>query len=100
MTPTISQLTSLWYETIGGLHHKDRDCHFAISRHWSYAGESKWFINHTGYLLGDHVIECVSYEEAETRLAALIVKGIREWVDCDDSTLTPARRAEILASLT
>lgn len=96
---SVAQLTALWYETIGGLHHKDRDCHFRISAHWKYSGEQTFDVEHAGYLLPEVDKSFTTCADAEEYLVHLLVHGIRSWIDCEDSSLTNERRAEILASL-
>lgn len=98
-TPTIPELVALWYETIGALHHKDRDCHFRIVTHWRYAGELDYQLEHVGYLL-DRIEETFeTYELAEERLRELLVTGITDGLDHEDCEISVARRAAILAIL-
>ena len=101
MTPstTISRLVSIWYTVIGGIHHKDRDCHFRLVAHWQYSGELFWEIDHHGYLMELPETHFVTYEEAETALIGLLKEGIRAWIDVEDSPLTPARRTELMAEM-
>jgi DNA-binding ferritin-like protein (Dps family) len=78
-------LLELWYELIGGDHHKDRDCHFYIKKNFSTYKKSKWRLLHYGYILGD-VKECFdTYEEAEKELQNLLAEKIQEF--CETETL-------------
>lgn len=82
---TISRLVGLWYEVIGPLHHKDRDCHFGISVNWSYAGDKfHWRIEHNGYLMRPPDETYHSYEEAREALAVFLSDGIINQSDHDD----------------
>lgn len=85
------QLLELWYELIGGDHHKDRDCHFYIEKNFSTYKKSEWRLLHYGYILGD-VEECFNtYEEAEKELQNLLAEKIQEF--CETETLD--QRSEI-----
>jgi DNA-binding ferritin-like protein (Dps family) len=84
-------LLELWYELIGGDHHKDRDCHFYIEKNFSTYKKSEWRLLHYGYILGD-VEECFNtYEEAEKELQNLLAEKIQEF--CETETLD--QRSEI-----
>lgn len=97
--PTISQLLVLWYEVIGPLHHKDRDCHFAISRRFCCYRETTWALEHHGYLLNETDETFPTYDAAESRLRGILILGITSWMNCEDAELTTARREEILAQI-
>ena len=60
----ITKLTAVWYELIGGDHHKDRDCHWYVETKWSYGNTPRYQVQHLGYILD--TIERVydTYEEA------------------------------------
>lgn len=94
----ISELTALWYETIGSLHHKDRDCHFSIIKRWKYDGQIKYEVEHHGYILGELNVSFNSYDAAESYLVLFLHLGILKWIDCDDNLnyITKERRREII----
>lgn len=46
----ITKLSKAWYSYVSGDHHKDRDCHFTISRNWSYGAEPEYEVAHYGYI--------------------------------------------------
>lgn len=96
---TISRLVSIWYTVIGGLHHKDRDCWFRIAAVWSYDGRLEYEIQHDGYLMQAPLRTFHTYVDAEEVLIDLLKNGIREWINCDDSLLTPVRCAELRAEM-
>jgi hypothetical protein len=93
----IPRLVALWYETISGLHHKDRDCHFRINSHWRYSGEHQFEVEHAGYLLDDICRTYPTLELAEASLVTMLKLGIDSWIDCEDSALTNERRKAIQA---
>ena len=47
----ITNLTAVWYELIGGDHHKDRDCHWYVETKWSYGNTPTYKVHHFGYIL-------------------------------------------------
>lgn len=73
----IQELGADWYELIGKVHHKDRDCHFHISTYWSYGEGPKYRVEHFGYVADDYVIECATYDEAVDRLVLLLQRIIK-----------------------
>lgn len=95
-TLTIPHLMSLWYEVISPLHHKDRDCHFYITKHFQYGGDSTRELTHYGYLLREINETFQTYDEAENRLREVLISGINEWLIVDDCDIPEARRNAIL----
>jgi hypothetical protein len=46
-------LTEKWYKYVNLDHHKDRDCHWYITKTYSYGDEAYYEAHHSGYIL-DH----------------------------------------------
>ena len=46
----ITRLTAFWYEYVNIDHHKDRDCHFYITKHWAYGDPPTYAARHEGYI--------------------------------------------------
>ena len=65
----ITELTDKWMKYVSLDHHKDRDCHWYITKTWSYGEEPYYEAHHSGYLL-DHWTSprCGSEEMASTIL--------------------------------
>ncbi len=73
----IKKLTKEWYNlVIKGSHYKDRDCHWIISKYWSYGKEPNYLVEHNGYIYEKKFIECGSYEEAQDKLIELLKEAI------------------------
>jgi len=72
----IRQLVSLWFSCLID-HHKDRDCHFHISKDYSYDGQINYSVQHYGYVYKEVVDEYNTWEEAEQALYKLLIKMIR-----------------------
>ena len=53
----IIALNKIWYDLIGGDHHKDSDCHFRISTHYFYGDRVEYEVEHHGYILVSEVDE-------------------------------------------
>jgi hypothetical protein len=91
MKPTtdeqIIRLVSLWYEVIGPLHHKDRDCHFHVERTWSYGATGqyapKWSFRHHGYLKESPENQYDTMQEAMDGLREYLTEAIMDWADMD-----------------
>jgi hypothetical protein len=49
----ITVLTQKWYKYVNLDHHKDRDCHWYITKTYSYGDEAYYEAHHSGYIL-DH----------------------------------------------
>lgn len=62
-------LTSKWYKYVNLDHHKDRDCHWHITKTYSYGDEAYYEAHHSGYIL-DHwtSTRCSTEEMASTLL--------------------------------
>lgn len=45
----IKRLVAIRYMIVGCQHHKDRDCHYEVSRKFSYGGFMEWKVEHYGY---------------------------------------------------
>ena len=76
----ITKLTNEWYKLIGPSHHKDRCCHWYIETKWSYGQPPKYKVQHWGYILGDIVEECGSYNQALVKLKEILTKEIKEYI--------------------
>ena len=63
-------LTKFWYDFVSCDHHKDRDCHFYVSKTWSYAQEPVYRAEHYGYMARD--FEGGSFETYEEALDCLL----------------------------
>ena len=73
----ILELNKIWYDVIGGDHHKDCDCHFRICTHYFYGDRVEWEVEHHGYILQNHVREFEEFatlHEAEVWLIHNILK--------------------------
>ena len=65
----ITILTQKWYKYVNLDHHKDRDCHWYITKTYSYGDEAYYEAHHSGYIL-DHWTSprCGTSEMASTLL--------------------------------
>lgn len=65
----IIKLTQKWYRYVNLDHHKDRDCHWYITKTYSYGDEAYYEAHHSGYIL-DHWTSprCGTEEMASTLL--------------------------------
>ena len=65
----IIELTNKWMKYISIDHHKDRDCHWYITKTYSYGQEPYWEASHHGYLLDNWTSpKCGTEELAKTIL--------------------------------
>lgn len=74
----ITKLSDEWYTLIGHSHHKDRDCHWYIETKWSYGQPPTYSVQHWGYILGDIVEECDSYDKALLKLKEILIETIEK----------------------
>jgi hypothetical protein len=74
----IHQLASEYQILISGDHHKDRDCHWSITRKWAYGEDIGWVVEHIGYLYEAVEIFCESYREAQETLIDTLVLAISQ----------------------
>lgn len=73
----IIELNKIWYDLIGGDHHKDRDCHFRICTHYMYGDKFEYEVEHHGYILDRIEEEFGTLEEAEEYLIQhVLIRGI------------------------
>jgi len=71
----IIELNKIWYDLIGGDHHKDCDCHFRISTHYYYGDKVEYEVEHHGYIMRDiGVEEFGTLEDAEVHLIQHVLK--------------------------
>ena len=65
----IVSLTQKWYRYVSLDHHKDRDCHWYITKTYSYGEEPYYEAHHSGYILdGWTSPRCGTEEMASTLL--------------------------------
>jgi hypothetical protein len=74
----IDKALKLWYDLIGGDHHKDRDCHFYIEKQYSTYVPSTWTVYHNGYILKDYKQEFPTFEQALQGLLDFLLEKIAE----------------------
>ena len=74
----ITKLTDEWRSLTGKGHCKDRDFHWYIETKWSYGQSPKYSVQHWGYILGDIVEDCDSYDEALVGLKNILIEKIAE----------------------
>ena len=74
----ITKLTDDWRSLTAKDHCKDRDFHWYIETKWSYGQPPKYSVQHWGYILGDIVEECDSYDEALLKLKETLIEKIEE----------------------
>jgi hypothetical protein len=77
----IVELTDRWYRYVGMDHHKDRDCHWYITKTYSYGQEPYWVASHHGYRSETwYSPKCGTEELAETilrdKLKALVQEAL------------------------
>jgi hypothetical protein len=73
----IIELNKIWYDTICGDYHKDRDCHFRIATHYFYGDQVEWEVEHFGYILQNEIRdfeEFATLQEAEVYLIHNVLK--------------------------
>ena len=75
-----SELMDLWYKIIGQDHHKDRDCHFFIERHYCTYNKPVWIASHRGYI-SEYEETFNSFSEAQKGLIEFLVEAIAEQID-------------------
>jgi hypothetical protein len=75
---TITDLACEYQAMIGGDHHKDRDCHWSITRRWSYGEDGGWILEHYGYLYEKLEMFFESYEEAQEALIDHLMAAINQ----------------------
>lgn len=66
----ITELANRWYTLISPQHHKDRDCHFYLTKGWNYGEPSGWIIEHSSYIGWDP--DGITYDTLEQAEGALI----------------------------
>jgi hypothetical protein len=77
----VINLTGKWMKYVSLDHHKDRDCHWYITKTYSYGEEPYYEAHHSGYIL-DHWISprCGSEEMALTILRDKLKIELKEAV--------------------
>ena len=72
-------LTNQWINSISGDHHKDRDCHWYVTKTYSYGEEPYYQASHHGYVINPWVSPKVETEEfAMTLLRDKLIKELNE----------------------
>jgi hypothetical protein len=73
----ITELTAKWFKYVNLDHHKDRDCHWYITKTYSYGEEPYYEAHHSGYIL-DHWTspKCGTEEMASTLLRDKLKKEL------------------------
>lgn len=99
MQALTKQLLELWYELIGGDHHKDRDCHFYIEKNFSTYKKSEWRLYHRGYLIDDYEKMLDSYEQAEKGLQDLLIEKMLYFTEYWESDTQLRVRRKVQAIL-
>jgi hypothetical protein len=80
---SVDQLVAEYMRVIGPQHHKDRDCHWAIEKRWSYGELAGYYVQHDGYCY-EHCGSCGedgpfrTHEDALERMAHHLRRAIRE----------------------
>ena len=75
----VADLCLKYHMVIGNDHHKDSDCHFFISKRWSYGHLKGYEIKHSGYLMDtqpEQFEEYATYEAARNALIAMLNRAI------------------------
>lgn len=75
----VKVLCQRYHQLIGPDHHKDRDCHFFISKRWSYGQWPTYEIEHNGYLMErqpELLLEYDTYESARDGLIDMLTRAI------------------------
>lgn len=75
-------LTDKWYKYVSLDHHKDRDCHWYITKTYSYGEEAYYEASHSGYVLDSWTSpRCGTEEMALTLLRDKLKKELDNAVD-------------------
>jgi hypothetical protein len=77
----IERLLKLWYDLIGGDHHKDRDCWFFIEREYCTYNTPKWNVRHNGYILKDYDESFSTFSQAQERLIEFLAEACAQEID-------------------
>jgi len=80
MDEQIEELATRWQEYVSQDHHKDRDCHFYITKGWSYGEPTGWIIEHSAYIgWNPHNVTYDILEEAEKGLIDYLQELLAEY---------------------
>lgn len=77
------QLLDLWYKAIGQDHHKDRDCHFFIERHYCTYNKPVWIASHRGYI-SEYEETFNNFSEAQKGLIEFLIEAVAEQIDSNE----------------
>lgn len=83
LSEIIVALNKIWYDLIGPIHHKDRDCHFKVVEMYSYGDRIMYSVEHYGYLLDHYFEDFDTKVEAEKALIKYLGDAIVEWVNIE-----------------
>lgn len=65
----ITELSARWYAYVNHDHHKDRDCHWYITKRWSYGNAPYYVASHYGYRADNWTSpKCVTAQAAHVML--------------------------------
>lgn len=92
----ITELSARWYAYVNHDHHKDRDCHWYITKRWSYGNAPYYVASHYGYRADNWTSpKCVTAQAAHVMLRDFLKGGIAEAInytqselDADEPTIT------------
>jgi hypothetical protein len=78
----ILALNTIWYDCVGGEHHKERDVHFYIITDFHYGEKCTFTVEHKGYIVHNYESsEWDTQEEAELELIRLLKESILMEID-------------------
>lgn len=77
----IEQLLKLWYDLIGGDHHKDRDCWFFIEREYCTYQKPSWNVRHNGYIKSDYTESFSTFNKAQEGLIEFLIEACASEID-------------------
>lgn len=84
----ITRLSNLYYRAIAATHHKDRDCHWFVTKRWSYGNPPYYIAEHQGYLAKDwRSVKCETAAGAESLLLAFLEEHIADMRQAAEETL-------------
>ena len=81
ITNEIIKMTKLWYEYVSMDHHKDNDCHWYITKTFSYGKSPIWTVSHYGYIYEGKELNATSYIDALKKLRSLITTAFSKELD-------------------
>lgn len=86
MDDEITALAARWMELVQADHHKDKDCHFYVTKYWDYNKPPYYRAHHYGYIAGDwQSPKCATAAGAEGMLTRFLREHIRSLEDHEDN---------------